>query len=1267
MAPAVRIVVLFAVGLVIASATVLFVILATPFGATLIKPALEWVLGDALGGDAQIGSLKGRLPNELIAENVRLTADGADWLLVDRVEVDWRPLRLLGENLEIREISVDGAIFISAPPDREDTTPRGFELPETLPKIKIDEISLTNIQVSEALVGTALRFDGVGAVSTGGTALDARFNATSSGERDFVSLRILRTGDALDTELTIASKADGAIAAISQLGGAVYVEASGEGPLAAYAVDFQSKLGAFGDVSGSLGGDLKRLKSLSIDASARFGERLDDVARIAGPAASLSAVFTPAENGGDLAINALRSELGVIDGIVGWRNRGDALSTVSLDVRAALDAQWRPDLRRYLGDRFAVKGALAPRAGAYVVDAAVDAALLEGELTGVETDLRTYARGRTKVVLDANKALPPPLSKGAAAAGPAEILFGESVSGTSVALTAESGAAFKGDASYAFKAKTFSIKGAVSAPPTFLAGLDQSIAASGNSSAVVDIKGATRDFGGTIVATISPLRYGRAPFGAARVAFAFADMPDAPSGKITAREINGARRLSANFARSAAGAWRLNALDYSGRGFALKGSAALDPEASHLALDLAYKGDDDAEPWPGLRLAGAVGAEGSLGGQNGSDALLVRASRLSSGGIDIEGLSARAEGSTANFSIAAQSSQLTLGRLLPLTRVSTAMTAQLNDSLRVSLQSLDGVIDGAALRLSEPAAIVVGDEIVVDRFRAAIGERGSLSLDGALSRKRWRAKAVAASAPVAGAASTLDATLDLDTDKTAPASGTLSVSSFLSNSETARLSGRFDWDGKAARFSDDGANPGFDFHLAAPLRLTRAPRVRVDAKGPLSGQARHEGRLETIAAFLPVALQSLEGDVAFEGTAAGTLQAPRFSGGLTISKGAYTELSSGLSIVNIEARATAAGAADGTRIEFMGAGGGPGQTGETVSTRGEIFLGRDPRLSSKITLDKAKLSAGPVDSVVASGEIGVSGPLDALEAAGDLVISELNAGVFTPESTGLVDVNVVTTNDDLRAPSPGAQSETRGLRLAYAVRISGDDKIHVGGRGLKSEWRADARLSGTALAPIFLGDLSLRKGEINFAGRRFEMTRGAISFDALSPNDPALDFRAEREAGSGSTAAIVITGRARAPKVSLESSPALPPEDIMALILFDKPASELSALESLQVADGLAELSGIGPFGGKGVAGATRSALGLDVLSLDIDDVDSAASTLTVGKYVADGLFVSATQDARGENGSVRIEYEIDDSFTVETELRQDGDQTVSANWKHDF
>ena len=58
---------------------------------------------------------------------------------------------------------------------------------------------------------------------------------------------------------------------------------------------------------------------------------------------------------------------------------------------------------------------------------------------------------------------------------------------------------------------------------------------------------------------------------------------------------------------------------------------------------------------------------------------------------------------------------------------------------------------------------------------------------------------------------------------------------------------------------------------------------------------------------------------------------------------------------------------------------------------------------------------------------------------------------------------------------------------------------------------------------------------------------------------------------------------------------------------------------------------------------------------------------MTVGKYIADGLFVSATQDVKGENGAVQVEYEVNNNVKVETELTQRGEQTLSVNWKKDF
>jgi len=206
--------------------------------------------------------------------------------------------------------------------------------------------------------------------------------------------------------------------------------------------------------------------------------------------------------------------------------------------------------------------------------------------------------------------------------------------------------------------------------------------------------------------------------------------------------------------------------------------------------------------------------------------------------------------------------------------------------------------------------------------------------------------------------------------------------------------------------------------------------------------------------------------------------------------------------------------------------------------------------------------------------------------------------------------------------------------------------------------------------PIVLGKSQLRRGTFDFSGRRFNLTEGEVTFDRLSPNDPVVSIIAQYVSngsdGNETTAIVSVSGRGSDTKVELTSEPSRPPSDVMALILFGKPSEELTALESLQTAQALASLGGIGPFAGGGVLGGLRQSTGLDLLNVDLDP-ESGASSLTVGKYIADGLFVSATQDIKGENASVRIEYEVTDNITVESDIRQNGDQTVSTNWKKDF
>lgn len=1238
----------------------------TPAGRASLRQLAESKIADAVGGDVSIGALGGRLPGEIILENVTLSENGETWLTIARADLVWRPFALFGGRVDIDAAHLDGARLRKAPPAKSDQQkPRGFELPEQLPRVAINDLGVTNFEVVERFAGRRVRLDGGGAVLMGGRTLSINLGATSSNGSDYLSARLERTGDALETSLTVKSDADGAIASILRLGGAVFVEATGDGPLSDYRLDFKSSLGGYGQVDGAFKSNLETVETIRFAADAILGEKLSNTVKIVGPKAAVEGAFSPLEDGGQVRIVKFQSALGVADGTARWRNRHKVLDSVRVTAAATLDQDWRPDIRPYIGDKVSVDGELRPKGEAYVAKGSVSATYFDAVLNGVATDLRHYARGPADVTMKANAALPAGLSSGAGVSGDFALLFGERVDGRPVALKTRAGGAFTGDAHYEFDTRAFAIKGEASAPPAMIAAANSRFAATKNASGVIDLRGTPEKFAGTIAAVLPPLLVDGKPLAAMRVSLAFADAPASPSGQISARAIDGSLRLGSNFSRAADGAMRASNIDYAGADFALKGSATLLPDGSGLGVDLAYRGVGQAEPFPGIFLAGDFTAKGAMARGAAANRLEIKAGALASDTWSIGGLSVTAEGPSNRIALDATAASLTVKGAAPAKKITAAMIADFGKSIDLTLTKLSADLSGAAIDLAAPARIKIKDGVAVEHFRAAVGRSGSIAIDGAVTGTRWRAKIAARRAPIVSAASVVDLDLDLDTDRKEPAIGAFAMSSLLTKADNASISGLIGWNGQKIALSGDGKTEALDFTIFVPAKLARSPVVSVKTDGTLSGDARFSGRVETLAGFLPAALQSIEGALTFNGRASGTLAEPRLSGDLALSNGAFTEVSTGLSIVNIDATAHAESALSGSRIDFTSTGSGVGQNEKTIAAHGTVILGKDQRLASKIAVNGAKLTAGPVTEVEASGEIDLSGPFDDLLAKGDITVRSLDARVFTPETTGLVDINVVRLNGD-GAPVAVAGAEPQAA-IAYAIHIKGDDKIFIRGRGLESEWRASVDIGGRAETPVVLGSMTMRSGEIAFAGRRFKMTKGEIAFDRLSTNNPTLDLRAERETKSGTQTAIVIEGRARAPKISLTSTPALPPEDIMALILFDKPASDLSAIESLQVAEGLAELGGIGPFGGNGITGSARKALGLDLLNFDIDQADSAASSLTVGKYVADGLFVSATQDARGENGSVRIEYEIDQSFTVETELRQDGDQKASVNWKHDF
>ncbi|SJZ90654.1 Family of unknown function [Enhydrobacter aerosaccus] len=256
------------------------------------------------------------------------------------------------------------------------------------------------------------------------------------------------------------------------------------------------------------------------------------------------------------------------------------------------------------------------------------------------------------------------------------------------------------------------------------------------------------------------------------------------------------------------------------------------------------------------------------------------------------------------------------------------------------------------------------------------------------------------------------------------------------------------------------------------------------------------------------------------------------------------------------------------------------------------------------------------------------------------------------------------------AAGPPAESASPSVRLA--LNISAPSAVFVRGRGLNAEVGGQFTVTGDPSKPTVLGALSLRRGTFNLLGRQLTFTRGNVWLENANTIDPALDFAATTTVQS-TTIEIDITGTPRAPKISVTSSPSLPQDEAMAMLLFGKPSSTLSPFELLTAAQALGELTGGSPMGG-GFFTRLRRGLGLDQLSINQSSTTNAttgatssAPSLQGGRYVAPGVYVGAQQGASDNSTRGVVEIEVLPHTKIEGAIGTDSNDRIGAKMEWDY
>ena len=551
---------------------------------------------------------------------------------------------------------------------------------------------------------------------------------------------------------------------------------------------------------------------------------------------------------------------------------------------------------------------------------------------------------------------------------------------------------------------------------------------------------------------------------------------------------------------------------------------------------------------------------------------------------------------------------------------------------RVDLGFGGGVLLGE-LRQDSRAAIIEANLTSVDLGSLIQDMRGRVT--GRLSLR-------GAGEDLSGSANiTLDDIRSIDAPRGIAVDGTLNA---LLVNNTLRIQANAA-DGDAVRAVAD---------LTLPVEASAAPlRLAIVRTRDMSGEISIQGQIQPIWDLLAGGERALSGQINARATIAGSMAEPRLNGRLDLQQGAFRDSATGLRLDNV---ALASRFDDTTGlVETFSAIDG---AGGSVSGSGRIGLRQGSGSNFQLTLNRFRIIDNDIAEARASGPLTVTRGTDGnITLSGEMDIDEARIEANPPGSNGIVRMDVVEINRPGGDVPEEEQNRQRGLQfgLNIGLRSPGGD-VRVVGRGLNVEMNVNAQVRGTIAQPTLSGTARVVRGDYDFAGKRFVFDeRGTVTL-STNPEQIRLNLTATRD-DPALTATIRVTGTAARPEIILNSTPALPQDEILSQVLFGRSASQLSAFEAAQLAAGVAALAGGGGFD---VIGNLRELAGLDRLSFG-----GEASSLTVagGRYITDDVYLEII--GGGENGAaVNVEWQVRRNLTVSSKFGGQGDASLSIRWR---
>ncbi|HVN29193.1 MAG TPA: translocation/assembly module TamB domain-containing protein, partial [Candidatus Binataceae bacterium] len=293
----------------------------------------------------------------------------------------------------------------------------------------------------------------------------------------------------------------------------------------------------------------------------------------------------------------------------------------------------------------------------------------------------------------------------------------------------------------------------------------------------------------------------------------------------------------------------------------------------------------------------------------------------------------------------------------------------------------------------------------------------------------------------------------------------------------------------------------------------------------------------------------------------------------------------------------------------------------------------------------------------------LGGPPEALALSGKV---EVLWGVIKPELTFLSNDTVkrdstieVVYNGVAPPPPPPAPPSPfanvfSGLAMEITAQIHRDTWVKVAGSS--AELEGTVRIRKKSGGPVMLvGSINSVRGQIALVGQPLNLQKGVVTFTGGAKIDPSLDIVAQRQLPQYIVSAN-ITGTATKPKLTFSSDPEMSQADILSVLMFGRPTSQLSGGQQASLQSQAATIAG--SYAANQIGQSVADALGLTTLQFSVENGMAA-----VGTYLTQDVFLSASQNVAPQaqqlpgqaSQKATITYYLTKSISVDTsESRSD-------------